>query len=286
MTNGPKKSAKTSWTPDDAFLPPATLARVFDVLMFRCAAPPWMIIGAVGFTVPLALWSIFSPNWKDTVRMGSEGSWIHNLRLTMEGAEAETPAWFGTATEFAFEFLEVNDEVLFWIMVGEVIGESLIQATSMIWEFSPCNRHGPTQFYHSNTPVGLILNDTLWKPDVSFINGVSNFWGSEHGPEIYIPAHASANYAVAIQCGEFAAPSVPVAVNVRFREGDTAIKTRNWNPERGKADGSNVIYEKGFQGGDGLGRNVWFEVQVVNPNPTIGNWPNTGKMSLEYQVFD
>lgn len=281
-----RHSAKTSWTPDDRFIPPPTLARVFDVLMFRCAAPPWMIIGAVGFVVPWAFWSIFSPNWKDTVRMGSEGSWIHNLRLTMEGAEAETPAWFGTATEFAFEFLEVNDEVLFWIMVGEVIGESLIQATSMIWEFSPCNRHGPTQFYHSKTPVGLILNDTVWKPDVSFINGVSNFWSSEHGPEIFIPAHASANYATALHVGEFAAPDTPVAINIRWREGDKVLKQSIWNPEHTDNRWGNTSYMKSFQGGDDDGRTVWLEIQVVNPNPTIGNWPTDGKFSLEYQVFD
>lgn len=197
--------------------PPPTLGQVRLLFTAECFSPPWVIVGAVGWDSMVAFWSIFSPNWKDLVKEGpGRRSWIHQMRVVLDDAEEVQPEWFVKFKGFGFAVFEFLDFIAFWFMVGEALAEGLLNSTSLIWAWSPCNPGPTSHYFASKTPVGEVVGVTPeWQPACSWLKGKQDGLPAELGTQITIPANSQAEIAIAVNWYNIVS-NLPQAMDMRI----------------------------------------------------------------------
>jgi hypothetical protein len=283
----PRPNPGSFW-PHDPLRPPPDIAHVLEVLMFRCAPDPWVIIGAAGFFALTGWWSVVSPNWKDAVKHGTGGSWIHNMRAAFADANEEAPSWYQKGTVYAFEFLEVSDFLAFWLMVGEAIGDSLIGATSLIWEFSPCNKPQNMLYYYSSHANCYQPSFLTWGDPFSWNQGDSNMGGPNLGTFFTVDSGATYRFGMRSNWVGFS-NDVPRPMSTRlidFGSGEVPSE-HDWNPEHSDAKQSAINFVKPTT--NFSGQNHTYHMQALCPI-NYGDIGSTcdggqGRIALEIVYF-
>lgn len=283
---GRNTRAAQQLVPHNPLEPPVGIGHVLDVLFFRCGAPPWMIIGAAGFESMIAIWSIFSPNWKDAIKEGPQHrSWLHQGHEAIDDGIVEAPKWYKKGVQYAFEFAEFSDFLAYWVMVGESVGEALLSFTSLVWELSECNIPSKLFYYHSKTPEGYVPVFLQWYAGLSWQNGYTNFPSHELGSLITIPAGATANIGIAGSWGPFVGAGTR-AMDMRLVDltASVVLSEHIWDPEHTDPKKSFILYAKNFT--------AFFEDHIIEVQcrcpvnyDDLGCSCIEGRISIEYEIF-
>lgn len=270
--------------PIDPMNPPQGMKTLTDVLMFQCAPDqPWVWVGAIGWSAIFAIWTVISPGWKDAAKFGGEGSWLHKGRWALEETDFQRPTWVMKGEAAMFELGEALDIFAFFFMLGEAIVDGLIDATSMIWQFSPCARPIQYTYYFSKTQTGLYINSDppTWQNAVAWTNGYSSSGDPDLGAEISIPANSTLAIGYHVSFANIFG-GAPRPVDVRLIDLDKGLiyKQTNWNPENNDGKASNLGFVKQIAtGNDAMILTLQVRTQQVYPD--IGTWPNEGHIAVE-----
>ena len=266
--------------------PPPSVNQVTSALYGPCAVNPFMLVGTFGFDVLTGFISIFSPNWKDTIKAGTGRSWIHQLKEVMIDADERPPKWWIRLQEGSVQFFELADLFIFWFMVGFVTVEQALGWTSQIWGLSGCSQH-PNEFYlSSKVPNGIMANNFAWQPNSSWEQVHGNLPYSEMGTHFTFPANSSA---VVIQMCHWTnlGGNQDRPVDCRLVDLDTGdiYFEHLFDFEHHDLHLTNgVILQKFFTGN--RARTLQWEARMAVHYGDIYTWANDGHFYLHYAVWD
>ena len=266
--------------------PVPSINQVTSLVLGPCAVPAYALVGLAVFDAIEAIWSIFSPNWKDTIKEGpGRKSWLHQLEMTLDEGEEVQPTWFIDYKETSYFLFEFFDLVAFWFMVGYVSIKGLLDWSSMVWRMSPCFPQRNNFYIHSKTPDGVYEGITGgWQLGPVWFDCTSNLNITELAARFTIPANASASILCAIQYKNDVT-NLPVPMDVRITDGNTGIYWQSlYNAER-KHDAklTSGLFEAGFTTDD---QERTYQVEVRNAGGsdlivgTVG-----GNISVSYTTF-
>lgn len=267
--------------------PQPNVNQVASLLAGPCAVPVFAIVGLFEFDALTAFWSIVSPNWKDTIKEGpGRKSWLHQLEVTLDGAEGEDPAWFIQYLEKSYVAFEFLDIFAFWFMVGYALTKGLLDWTSMIYRMSPCFPKREEFYIDSKTPDGI------WEGEAGdyqlgpiWFDLHTNTANSEFAPEFSLPKNASGNIAIMVQYYNIVT-NEPAPMDVRITDGGTGVYWESlYKPEK-KHDAhlSSGLVELGFTTGS-EDRTYVIEVRAAGtPGLVLGT--AGGHFHLDYTLFE
>lgn len=272
--------------PQQLQAPPPTLNQVLSLFTFECAPQPWAIVGAVGFSAMIGLWSVFSPSWKDVVKEGPHRrSWIHALKVVLEDAEEIKPKWFVVYEEVSYALFEFFDLIAFWWMVAEAEANAILNWESMAWQMSPCFPHPAKHYIYSNTVAGeYVVGDGEWQPAAAFFNLKTTEEISETGLAFSFPPNTAYSFHCAVGfTGVFS--ELPIPMDMRIVDDSTGkvIHQNSYNPEKTDVKNTTGIFlNNHLSGPNGISFHVEFR-QAVTAERLLN--PTSGNLAVEWQVF-
>lgn len=116
-----------------------------------------------------AVWTVYSPGWKDTVKFVSGRSWSHSIRKFADEVEDATPNWFTKTGKWFSTTLPFLDATLWWMAVIDGEQEFLTRWVSMSIGVKPCGDEKPGVYGKSKIPIDGRPGNLEWQNGPAFL---------------------------------------------------------------------------------------------------------------------
>lgn len=134
--------------------PLSPIGRIANLLHVGCAPAPQVWVAAAVPAALEAFASVITPSFKQVVKQTTGSSWLHQAKAEMEEAAQEAGITAPEGLEVLFKLAEFVDIFAWYMFLADVATEFVVNWTSNIWMFSPCNPDEDAKTFTAILPFG------------------------------------------------------------------------------------------------------------------------------------
>jgi hypothetical protein len=222
----------------------------------------------------IAVWTVISPGWKDTIKFVTGRSWSHRIRRALHEAEEVRPTWITQTGRFLGDIIPHIDHALWFMAFREGVVFGLSHFFTMAYKVDPCPPPGHSSWGVSDVPIDGHPGNFDWQPGPTFVTQEGTIVPFLHNG-VDIPPNSTATYTVSARfAGLFGSSHLAVDLRIVDDRGHI-IDSDSYN---------GVHYDDRFNGPSVYaqmrtgpeGRRIHSEVRLRDESSPLVYWADSG----------